>query len=420
MDVDTGVLQAMQSEERLQAAPSRLIEAVGVSGYRSVPHEELVEVELKPLTVFVGGLDSGKSLVINALRLFSETVMAGRPVGFLPERDSNRGRPIPPLIMYRLPPEVLSRIFSMDELTRLYPATQAVNIMQQLKEIRRKQYFAPTILFEPREEDYEIVAFIDPYRLGIRARGVLRRIVSERAPEALNLSRQLTNVFKHIASLIDYKPVALLDLPEEFRGVPRDDPLNPASTYYWLLLSAYPSEDWFRENLLHYVSRVTPYRSIRLLVGEAEGGRLRLGVQLLDPLLNEWRLLDAAGGAVKAMLPLLISLASATPGSMILADSLGRCLDPGSVERLAAALVDTVAKGVQVVVSTSREDVVYSLAKNSVEKIGEENAVFYAVSRRPGDGAPVFHRFGPRIPVRDADAVKVLESLGFRTITSSP
>ncbi|NPA05568.1 MAG: ATP-binding protein [Crenarchaeota archaeon] len=395
--------------------PTTLIEAVSVSGYRSVPHEELIEVRLRPLTVFVGGMDAGKSLVINALKLFAETVMAGRPIGFLPERDSNRGRPIPPLIVYRLPEEVISKIFSMDELTRLYPATQAVTIMQQLREVRAKQYFAPTILFEPREEDYELIAFIDPYKFGIRARGVLRRIVSERAPEALNLSRQLVNVFKLLASMIDYKPVALLSLPEEFRGVPRADPLNPAATYYWLLLSAYPSEEWFRKSLLHYVSRVTPYQSIRLAVGEEEG-RLKLGVELLDPLLGEWRLLDAAGGAMKILLPLLVSLASAKPGVMILADNLGRCLDPGTVDRLASALVDAVKSGVQVVVSTSREDAVYSLIKYCLEKLGEEHAAFYAVSRRRGDGAPVFHRFEPRIPVEDGDAARVLAGLGFRLL----
>ncbi len=381
-----------------------------VSGYRAVPPSEALTLDMGMLTLFIGDIESGKSIAINALKLFSLYLRSrGEMVVFNPKKDLFAGQAIPAYIVVKFNPFTLASMFTLQNVSKVYSVHEAVNIIQRIEQLRPKvaATFDTVSLELTPEGKIEFVPFIDALSIGARTRGGLRRTVSESLPELLNLAPAIRDILSQFAEKIDYMPTLFKQLSTTFRGIPIPDPYNPTTYYFHAFMFEYPSDEEFRLRLRDYLSKVLPYDAVRITVERSEN-EYTLEIQLHDKLRGEWRPLDATGIATSFTLPHITSLARAHPGDIVLLDSVGIALSPASSKRMGRILVEAAARGVQVIASTSNEDVALGVIE-SATKLPPGQVVVYVV-RRVGEGHIRVYRIRPRLPIREPpEAVKALE-----------
>ncbi len=389
------------------------IRKVVVSGYRGVPPSEVMTIDMGRLTLFIGDIESGKSVIINILKLLSLYLLSnGKKAPFNPKKDLHGGMSIPAYIVFRFNPLLFSSLFTLQNVTKYFSVQDAVNIIQRIEQLRPRvaaSFDAVSLELTP-EGKVELVPFIDAIEVGARMRGGLRRVVSERIPELLNIAPMVRSVMSGIAEKIDYMPTLFKQLSHNYSGIPFRDPFNPTAYYFYTLMIEYPSDEELRQRLRDYLSKVLPYSSVRVGIERTKDSYM-LEIELYDKLRGEWRPLDTAGLAASFTLPHIVSLARAKPGDVVLLDSVGLALSPSSARRMGRILVEAAERGVQVVASTSSEDVAYGVLENA-RRLPLGQLIVYVVKRVAG-GAVRAYRIRPELPIREPiEAVEALEEAG--------
>jgi len=389
---------------------STFVEKIYVQGFKSVAHEEPLEVDLAPLTVFIGGVGAGKSALIKGLVLLGEMLCEKKLYSFNPSSDIYAGRKFPALLAYYINKEVVNTIYQLNNLVQRFQPQQALQLIQTFREAKISDVYAPVFALElDASGEHLILPFVDVKKVVGRRRESLRQIASTMFAELLAVAEQHLEVLSQLCSFVEYTPAIVGLLPPVYRGVPKASKSSP-SYYYYSLLTRYASDDEFRNRFRTYMQKILGFEGVRLQVGE-EGGQLVLKLELYDGRLGDWIGLESMGMSIKHIMPLLLSMSLAKEGGMLIASNVGCLLDPNSARNLAKALVETVARSVQVVMSTPREDIVIHLLEEALERLGEDKiAIYVAVKKR----SLHLYKLEPGVPLRGPrEALEELRSRGY-------
>lgn len=393
----------------------RFIEKIYIQGFRSVAHEEPLEVDLAPLTVFIGGVGAGKSTLIKGLVLLGEILCGKKPQSFNPTSDIYAGRKFPALLAYHINREVIETVYQLNNLVQRFQPQQALQLIQTFREAKVADVYAPALALElDASGKYLFLPFVNVKKVIGRRRESLRQIATTMFAELLAVAEQHLEVLSQLCSFMEYTPALVGLLPPVYRGVPKASKSGP-SYYYYSLLTQYASDDEFRNRFRTYIEEILGFKGVRLQVGE-EGGQLTLKLELYDNRLGDWVGLESMGSSIRHVIPLILSMSLAREGGMLVAGNVGCLLDPHSARNLARALVGTVARGVQVIMSTPREDIVVYLLEEALEHLGEDKiAIYVAVRKR----SLHLYKLEPRRPFTGPrEALEELRSRGYlRLIT---
>jgi len=386
------------------------IEKIYIQGFRSVSHEEPLEIDLAPLTLFIGGVGAGKSALIKALVLFGEILCEKKLQSFNPSLDIYAGRKFPALLAYYIDREIVDTIYQLNNLVQHLQPQQAIQLIQTFREAKTSDVYAPVFALElDASGEHLVLPFVDVRKVIGRKRESLRRIASTMFAELLSVAGQHLEVLSQLCSFIEYTPAVIEWLPPIYRGVPKASK-SSSSYYYHSLLTRYASDDEFRNRFKTYMHRVLGFEGVRLQVGE-ENSQLILRLELYDDKLGDWIGLESMGASIRHIIPLLLSMSLAREGGVVIASNVGCLLDPYSAKNLAKAIVETVARGVQVVMSTPREDFIVYLLEEALEHLGEDKiAVYLAVRKR----SLHLYKLEPGIPLQGPrEALEELKSRGY-------
>ena len=386
------------------------IEKIYIQGFRGVSHEEPLEIELAPLTIFIGSVGAGKSSLIRGLALFGEMLCEKRPQSFNPSLDIYAGRKFPALLAYYVNEEVIETVYQLNNLVQYFQPQQALQLIQAFREAKMSGVYAPVLALElDAFGEHLVLPFVDVKKVIGRRRESLRQIAATMFAELLTVAEQHLKALSQLCSFVEYTPAVTGLLPPVHRGVPKAFK-SSSSYYYYSLLMRYASDDEFRNRLRAYMQKILGFEGVRLRVGE-EDGQLTLRIELYDSKLGDWVGLESMGSPIRHTVPLLLSMSLAREGGILIASNVGCLLDPCSARNLAGALMETVARGVQVVMSTPREDVVVYLLEEALEHLGEDKiAVYVAVKKR----SLHLYKLEPGKPLRGPkEALEELKSRGY-------
>jgi len=387
-----------------------LVEKIYIQGFRSISHEEPLEINLAPLTIFIGGVGAGKSALIRGLALFGEILCGEKPQSFNPSSDIYAGRKFPALLAYYINEEAIETIYRLNNLVQYFQPQQALQLIQTFRDAKVSDVYAPVLALElDALGEYLVLPFVDVKRVIGKRRESLRQIATTMFAELSAVAEQHLKALSHLCNFVEYSPAVIELLPPVYRGVPKAFKSSP-SYYYYSLLTRYASDDEFRNRFRVYMQKILGFEGVRLQVGE-EGGQLTLKLELYDDRLGDWVGLESMGSSIRHIIPLLLSMSLAKGGGMLIASNVGCLLDPYSAKNLARALVETVARGVQVVMSTPREDIIVYLLEEALEHLGEDKiAIYVAVRKR----SLHFYKLEPGRPLRGPrEALEELKSRGY-------
>ena len=386
------------------------IEKIYIQGFRSVSHEEPLEIDLAPLTIFIGGVGAGKSTLIKGLVLLGEMLCEKKPQSFTPASDIYAGRKFPALLAYHINKEIMDATYQLNNLVQRFQPQQALQLIQTFREAKMSGVYAPVLALElDALGKHFVLPFVDVRKVIGRRRESLRQIAATMFAELLAVAEQHLEVLSQLCNFIEYTPAVVELLPPVHRGVPKASKSSP-SYYYYSLLTRYASDDEFRDRFKTYMYRVLGFEGVRLQVGE-ESGQLILRLELYDSKFGDWVGLESMGSSIRHIVPLLLSMSLAREGGILIASNVGCLLDPYSARSLTRALVETVARGVQVVMSAPREDIIVYLLEEALEHLGEDKiAVYVAVRKR----SLHLYKLEPGRPLRGPrEALEELKSRGY-------
>ena len=141
-----------------------------------------------------------------------------------------------------------------------------------------------------------------------------------------------------------------------------EDLLSVKSYMGRLLYINYPRPQVY-ERIVRWIGGVGRYVDMRVLPEDNN-----LVVEVFDGLSGTWVDIRLAAGGLQRALPLLLALAVADEGSIVVVDDAELGLHPAAQLKLAEAIVETVERGVQVILSTHSPALLTALTILSGEK----------------------------------------------------
>ncbi len=125
-----------------------------------------------------------------------------------------------------------------------------------------------------------------------------------------------------------------------------DDLLSVSSSFGRLLYVHYPRPEVY-QRLVSWIGGMGRYTDMRVVPEDS-----RLTVELFDGYSGAWVDIRLAAGGLQRALPILLALAAAPEGSVVAVDDAELGLHPAAQLRLAEAIIETVKRGMQVILST--------------------------------------------------------------------
>ncbi len=336
-----------------------MLEKLRVKGFRAIGE---LEVRFSRLTVLVGPNASGKTSILEAINLLRQL----RP----PELyEARRGYNI-------------VEIEAQLELER----PRSLDISSKLKTLvakmeSKKMQDAATLLrnvVRGGRLAFMVKATMTPGSGPVNIIDVKAEETAGRAQVTMEITSTSTGYGDVRDALSEFLSSLILFVGEDRRV---EDILNLDMEAGKRLYIYYPRPQVY-ERLVKWIRGVSRYTDMRVVpeVGGIVDKRVSLVVELYDGLAGEWVRVEHAAGGLRRALPIFLALASAEEGVVVI-DDVDLGLHPAAQLQLAEAIVDTVKRGVQVILSTHSSTMLLALLNAAMEKGVGKHASLLLVCR---------------------------------------
>jgi hypothetical protein len=332
-----------------------VITALSVAGYKSIAHEQ--SIEIRPLTLLCGDNGSGKSSIMQPALLWKQTIEAGDDPGPLLLSGPHVG--------FTSFEQLLSRISRRRRASEL---TIGVRLGERnWLHVRYARRGNETVIVEMTQAARAGARSLSP---AMSSQEILQALKRPGAREDLEVVRDrcFLAVRRRPGSKQTFRPVSwaeeyeqqirrMIHLPAWRGSCGRTYPVAALGSTFSGSFDAYVAT-----LILHWQS-TRDERLSRLEESAKELGLFRkLAAVRLDDTRIELRVRDRlrralvnladVGGSVSHVLPVLVALQAAEPGQLVYIQQPERDLHPGAQAALAGVLAEAVRRGVRVVAET--------------------------------------------------------------------
>jgi len=176
-----------------------------------------------------------------------------------------------------------------------------------------------------------------------------------------------------------------------------------------LMYTRFPDPEVYGR-LLRWLGLAGRYTRLRLI--PLPGGNTAR-IEVYDGAAGEWVGLGRTAGGLRLALPYLFLLAAAEPGEAVLIDDLELGLHPAAQRRAARAVIDTVKRGIQVVLTTHSPLVLGEVLLAARRGELEKDEVLVVLLYRDLGGDVAAEHLEPTVPLRPSEkALEALRELG--------